>query len=148
MTRVLVAFGSGALFAAGLALSGMTLPSKVVGFLDVTGAWDPSLALVMVGAIGVHLVLRRVIMRRDRPAFDDAFHLPERRDVDGALLVGAGLFGLGWGIAGFCPGPAIVGVGGGMREALLFVPGMVAGMWLFNLSKSARAASAPERQPE
>src|SRR6185295_7370618 len=97
----------------GLAVSGMTRPSKVVGFLDVFGAWDASLAFVMVGAIGVHAVLQRVIARRGSPLFEDRFHLPTRRDVDARLLAGAAVFGVGWGLGGFCPGPGLVAAASG-----------------------------------
>lgn len=98
------AFGTGALFAVGLAVSGMTKPSKVIGFLDIAGAWDASLAFVMVGAIAVHFVAHRVVMRRPSPLFDEEFHLPTRKDLDVRLILGAALFGVGWGLGGFCPG--------------------------------------------
>src|SRR5262245_27388916 len=102
------AFASGALFGVGLLVSGMTDPAKVTGFLDLFGAWDPSLALVMVGAVGVHVVLRRLVTRRRAPLFDASFHDPTARTIDAPLVAGAAIFGLGWGIAGYCPGPSIV----------------------------------------
>lgn len=128
MKRNMVAFATGMLFAVGLAISGMTLPSKVVGFLDVTGAWDASLAFVMAGAIAVHFVLHRVIMRRPSPLFDAKFHVPTRKDVDLRIVLGAALFGVGWGLGGFCPGPGLVTAGSGSLNAIVFVGGMTIGM--------------------
>ena len=128
MKRNVAAFGAGALFAAGLAVSGMTRPSKVVGFLDLAGRWDASLAFVMMGAIAVHLVAYRVVLRRPAPLFDVTFHLPTRRDIDWRLVLGAALFGVGWGLGGFCPGPALVSAAGASLGALVFVVGMTLGM--------------------
>ncbi len=130
MKRNAAAFGTGALFAVGLAISGMTKPSKVVGFLDVAGAWDASLAFVMVGAIAVHFVAHRIATRRHSPLFDAKFHLPTRKDIDRRLVLGAALFGVGWGLGGFCPGPALVAGGGGSLNAIVFVAGMTIGMVL------------------
>lgn len=117
----LLAFASGALFGAGLLLSGMTKPSKVIGFLDVLGAWDPSLLLVMVGAIAAHATTRRLVRA---PLHDARFHVPERTAIDRRLLVGAAVFGVGWGLAGFCPGPALVTAAGGGTAAMAFVAAM------------------------
>jgi uncharacterized protein len=122
------ALAAGALFGIGLAVSGMTKPSKVVGFLDVFGAWDASLVFVMMGAIAVHLVAHRLITRRRSPLFDARFHLPTRKDVDARLVLGATLFGVGWALAGFCPGPGLVSAAGGGTAALAFVATMTAGM--------------------
>lgn len=119
---------AGGLFGVGLAISGMTKPSKVVGFLDVFGAWDASLAFVMVGAIAVHLVAHRLIMRRPSPLFDGRFHLPTRKDLDARLVVGAAIFGIGWALAGFCPGPGLVTAASGVIAALVFVAGMTIGV--------------------
>jgi uncharacterized protein len=124
----IAAFGTGALFAVGLAISGMTKPSKVAGFLDVAGAWDASLAFVMIGAIAVHFVAYRIVMRRSSPLFDAKFHVPTRKDVDGRLVLGAALFGVGWGLGGFCPGPGLVTAGSGSVAALVFVAGMTIGI--------------------
>lgn len=133
----LAAFGSAALFGVGLVVAGMTTPSKVVGFLDVFGAWDPSLAFVMIGAIAVHTVLLRLIRRRRAPLFGNGFHLSHRRDLDGRLLLGAALFGTGWGLSGICPGPGLVAVvHGGLSGALpivVFVVMMLVGMKLFGI---------------
>jgi uncharacterized membrane protein YedE/YeeE len=122
---------AGALFGAGLLLSGMTRPERVIGFLDVTGAWNPSLAFVMGGALAVYAVATRLVRRRrGEPWFDATFHLPTRRDVDARLLVGAAIFGVGWGIGGVCPGPGLVALGAGSADAIAFVVAMVAGLAL------------------
>jgi uncharacterized membrane protein YedE/YeeE len=140
------ALAAGVLFGAGLVVSGMTLPSKVIGFLDVTGRWDASLALVMVGAIGVHAVLYRLIRRRSSPLFDVRFHVPTRSDLDGKLVAGAALFGVGWGLGGFCPGPGLVSLAAGHGGAVVFVAAMVLGMLLQHAidhqSKRSREPSA------
>ena len=121
---------TGALFGLGLLLSGMTRPTTVLSFLSLTEGWDPSLGLVMVGAIGVYLPAYRAITRRAAPFTEPRFYLPARRDVDGALIGGAALFGVGWGLAGYCPGPALVSAGSGGAQPLLFVAAMAAGMLL------------------
>jgi uncharacterized membrane protein YedE/YeeE len=125
------AFGAGVLFAFGLALSGMTQPANVVAFLDVTGAWDPRLALVMVGAIAVHLVGYRWSRRRPRPWLAPRFDEPESARIDASLIVGAALFGVGWGVAGYCPGPALTSLGALSPSAVLFVAAMIVGQILF-----------------
>jgi uncharacterized membrane protein YedE/YeeE len=126
--KYVIAFVAGLVFALGLGLSGMTQPAKVMAFLDVTGDWDPSLALVMVGAIGVHALLLRRVQPGRAPRFDTAYALPVATRVDAPLLLGAALFGLGWGIAGFCPGPALVSVVTLAPRTLAFVAAMVVGM--------------------
>jgi uncharacterized membrane protein YedE/YeeE len=143
--RNVAAFGAGSLFAVGLAISGMTKPSKVVGFLDVAGAWDASLAFVMVGAIGVHFVAHRLIRGRAAPLFDTKFHLPTRREIDLRLVLGAGLFGVGWGLGGFCPGPGLVSAAGGSVGALVFVAGMTLGMLIEHAV--ARGAAHGHHEP-
>jgi uncharacterized membrane protein YedE/YeeE len=130
MKPVWTALGAGGLFGVGLVVSGMARPAKVIGFLDVGGRWDPSLAFVMAGAIAVHMVLFRLILRRRSPLHDVGFHLPARKDIDVRLVVGAALFGAGWGLGGYCPGPSLVALGTGMLPALVFVAAMAAGMWL------------------
>lgn len=126
----LTAFLAGLLFAAGLGVGGMTRPSKVLAFLDVTGNWDPSLAFVMLGAIAVHAPTLRWILRRHAPLFASRFALPAAKIIDRRLLAGAALFGAGWGLVGYCPGPALTALGGGVRAAAVFVPAMLAGMWM------------------
>lgn len=133
MKAALVSLASGALFALGLGVAGMTKPSKVIGFLDLAGPWDASLALVMVGAIAVHFALLRVITKRPAPLFDERFHMPTRRDIDARLVVGAALFGVGWALAGFCPGPALVTAASGALPALVFVACMAIGIKLEHL---------------
>jgi uncharacterized membrane protein YedE/YeeE len=121
----------GLIFGIGLIFAGMTDPSKVIGFLDITGVWDPSLAFVMGGAILVGLVAFRFARHRTMNFLGGAFRLPTKNDIDMRLVVGSLLFGIGWGMAGFCPGPALVSLGTGAPEAILFVLAMVAGMALF-----------------
>jgi uncharacterized protein len=106
----------------------MTNPTKVTGFLDVFGRWDASLAFVMAGAIGVHFVLLRPILRLRKPLFDRAFQLPTRTGVDGRLILGAAVFGVGWGLGGVCPGPGIVSSASGSGYALAFTGAMALGM--------------------
>ncbi len=125
------AFLVGLIFALGLGLAGMTQPAKVIGFLNFTGRWDPSLAFVMLGAIAVHFVLFRVVMKRASPLFAGVFQVPGSLHLDRRLLLGSAIFGVGWGLAGYCPGPAIVSSGGGSGRALLFTAAMLVGMLLF-----------------
>jgi len=117
---------AGFLFAIGLAVSGMTLPSKVTGFLDITGAWDPSLAYVMGGAVAVYAVAYQLRRRRRRPLFAPTFADAPASPVDARLLVGSALFGVGWGLAGYCPGPALVSLATGSTHAIVFCVAMVA----------------------
>lgn len=124
----LVAGLSGLLFGAGLQLAGMTRPGKVVGFLDVAGDWDPSLAFVMAGAIAVHVLAYRLVPSLPSPLLGGRWGIPTRRDVDGRLIAGAVLFGSGWGLAGYCPGPALTSLATGTAEALIVVGAMIAGM--------------------
>lgn len=137
-----LSFGAGLLFAAGLGISGMTNANKVIAFLDVLGAWDPSLAFVMVGAIAVHMSLYKFILKRPSPWLTSSFELPTRTDIDAHLVIGAAFFGMGWGLGGFCPGPALVSAAGLGQEALIFVGAMVVGMWAARLVKRPPAESA------
>ena len=122
---------SGLLFALGLTLSGMTQPARVLGFLDVAGDWDPSLAFVMLGALAVYALAYRAIARPGRrPLLDASFHVSTAKRIDARLLTGAALFGVGWGLAGFCPGPALVSAAAGAHAALLLSAGMLVGMLL------------------
>lgn len=126
----LLAWLSGLLFGVGLAWSGMADPHKVLGFLDVAGAWDPSLLLVMVGAVLTYAVGSRLVTRRARPWLDERFHLPANRRIDARLLAGAAVFGIGWGLAGYCPGPALAGVGLGNGDLIWLLPALLLGWWL------------------
>lgn len=128
---------SGLLFALGLGISGMTRPDKVLGFLDPLQGWDPSLALVMVGAIGVHLALYRWIVQRPSPLLAERFGIPTRRDINPRLVGGSALFGVGWAIGGYCPGPGIVATTSGAAGPLYFVGGMVLGMAAFHAAHRA-----------
>jgi uncharacterized membrane protein YedE/YeeE len=138
--QVIVSFLSGALFAAGLGVAGMTNPAKVMAFLDVTGAWDPSLAFVMVGAIAVYAVAFRLAIRRPAPLLAEAFSLPKKGDLDAPLIAGAALFGAGWGLAGYCPGPAITSLATGAPGVFLFVASMLAGMVIHRAYEVVRTA--------
>jgi uncharacterized membrane protein YedE/YeeE len=136
----LVEFLVGLLFGLGLLLSGMTDPGKVQGFLDLAGAWDPSLALVMGGAIAVGVLAFALARRRTVSLLGAAIQLPARRGIDRPLVLGSAVFGVGWGLAGFCPGPALVSVGGGHLQAVVFTLAMLAGMAAHDLG--ARAVPA------
>ncbi len=118
----------GLIFGLGLILSGMTNPAKVQGFLDLFGSWDPSLALVMGGAIAVGMISFAIARKRTQSFFGGAMHLPTRTDIDSKLVLGGLIFGAGWGLAGFCPGPALVSMASGEIKALVFVGAMLAGM--------------------
>lgn len=136
---------SGVLFGAGLAVGGMTRPEKVLGFLDVGGAWDASLAFVMAGAIAVHFFAYRLIRGRSAPLYAERFGIPTRRDVDVKLLVGAALFGVGWGLAGYCPGPGIVSLAAGGTGAAVFVASMLLGMSITARLEAMAAKNAARR---
>ena len=159
--RLFWALLSGALFAVGLVLGGMTQPAKVLAFLDIgalvgreskgisstaqAGYWDPSLAFVMGGALMVTLVAFWLTPRLAKPLLDEKFHLPTQTDIDRNLLVGGALFGIGWGLAGYCPGPAFASVLTGGSDILYFVAAMVVGMWgakRFPLAASAKSSAA------
>ena len=140
---ILICFGSGALFAGGLALSGMTQPAKVVGFLDVAGDWDPSLALVMVGAIAVYWLAYTRVKVLEAPVFASRFSLPDNKDIDRRLLVGSAMFGVGWGISGYCPGPALVSLTSGTPQSWIFCSAMVVGMLLFEVTASPKPLTQP-----
>lgn len=134
----IAAFAVGLLFGLGLIVAGMTDPSKVLGFLDLSGAWDPSLAFVMGGAILVGLGAFALAGRRTRSFLGGAMQLPSSTAIDRRLVIGSLLFGAGWGLAGFCPGPAIVSLGAGQSKAALFVLAMVAGMAIFEWAEHRR----------
>ena len=133
---ILPPLASGTLFGAGLAIGGMTDPERVRGFLDLFGAWDPTLAFVMLGAVAVMAVAWRVRDRMRRPLFAEQFSLPDRSDLDMKLVAGAALFGIGWGLAGLCPGPALAALALAPGSALLFVAAMLAGMAVHRLLPS------------
>lgn len=128
----LAALASGVLFGLGLAISEMMSPARVQGFLDIAGIWDPTLMLVMMGALAVTLpVFQLVQPRMDKPWFDLKFALPTRKDIDSPLIKGAILFGIGWGLVGLCPGPAVAGLSTLNPDVALFFMAMLAGMFIF-----------------
>jgi len=122
---------TGLIFGLGLAISQMVSPRKVLDFLDVTGSWDPSLLLVMGGAVAVAMLAFRFVIKRGQPLFESEFHLPRMTKVDRRVLVGSAIFGLGWGIGGYCPGPGVAALSAGSADALVFVAGMVLGSLLY-----------------
>jgi uncharacterized membrane protein YedE/YeeE len=133
---------AGFVFGLGLIVSSMVNPAKILGFLDLAGRWDPSLALVMVGAVGVGLVAFSLAQRRTMSLLGAEIRLPSAREIDRRLVIGSLTFGVGWGIAGFCPGPALVALGMGKVKALVFVAFMLAGMALFEWLEKRRRAGA------
>jgi uncharacterized membrane protein YedE/YeeE len=147
MKRILSAFGCGLLFGAGLVIGGMTRPSKVVGFLDLFGNWDASLAFVMGGAVAVNAIAYHFVVRRAHPVLAEEFAIPKRIEIDGRLIGGAVLFGVGWGLAGYCPGPAVTSLLSGHLAPPIFMIGMVAGMFGYSLA-AEHIGSALVARPE
>lgn len=145
----LVQFLLGLLFGTGLVVSGMSDPAKVLGFLDLaalpSGTWDPSLGFVMLGAVAVTYLGYRLVLRRPKPLLDTQFHLPRKTRIDAPVLVGPALFGVGWGLVGLCPGPALTALGTGRLEALLFVAAMLLGMVAARLLALRSIKAAPAR---
>lgn len=125
-----IALAAGLLFGLGLSLGGMTQPGVVLGFLDLFGAWNPQLLFVMTGAVLTTAIGYRLVLRRTQPWLSDTFKLPAARQFDARLVVGAAMFGIGWGIAGYCPGPALASMGGGIASVWLLVATMALGWWL------------------
>ena len=143
MLALAAALGSGTLFGIGLVVSQMIDPGKVLAFLDVAGRWDPSLALVMAGALAVAVPGFRLAQARSVPALGGRFDAPSNPTIDRRLLVGAAVFGVGWGLVGFCPGPAIASLVFGRPESLIFILAMLAGAWLY-YAAGARRVPAPQ----
>jgi uncharacterized membrane protein YedE/YeeE len=127
--RTLASLLAGIVFGLGLVISGLANPAKVLNFLDIAGQWDPSLAFVMAGAVMVTAIGYRWVLARPGPAFDTRFHLPQANAIDGRLLAGAATFGVGWGLSGYCPGPAVTALALFNPSTLIFVAGMLLGMW-------------------
>ncbi|MEB8385787.1 YeeE/YedE family protein [Rhodobacteraceae bacterium KMM 6894] len=140
--RLIATYLIGLIFGLGISISGMANPAKVLNFFDITGAWDPSLAFVMGGAVVVTFIGYRLVLGRGTPLFGDRFQLPTNSTIDAPLVGGAAVFGVGWGIAGFCPGGALPALGTGRWEVILFVVAMVAGIWIAKALKSMGAARA------
>jgi len=128
--KALAGYLAGLLFGLGLAISGMTDPARVIGFLDVAGAWDPTLVFVLGGAVITTFIGYRVVWRRRAPLFEPRFQLPTRRDLDARLLGGAALFGIGWALSGYCPGPAVASLPGLNWPLAVFLVTLVLGWWL------------------
>lgn len=141
----LSAFLAGLVFGIGLIVSGMTDPSKIIGFLDLAGRWDPSLAFVMAGAVAVAAGAFKAASRRSSSLLNVPMRLPVTKPVDRRLLLGSAAFGVGWGIAGFCPGPALVDAAAGMPQAWLFVAAMLAGMALYRVIERPKNSDLQRR---
>jgi len=129
-----VSFATGVIFALGLAISGMTQPQKIIDFLNPWD-WDPSLLFVMMGATGVHMIAYPLVRKRRSPLLDTKWHVPTRKDITLRLAIGSALFGIGWGLGGYCPGPGVTSITSGDLRPSLFVAAMIAGMILFKKSE-------------
>ena len=145
--RLAAAFAAGAVFGLGLVLSQMADPRVVLAFLDITGAFNPALILVMTAAVAVTAVTFRLVLRQPCPLFEREFRVPTSRAIDTPLIAGAAIFGLGWGLAGYCPGPALVNLAAGTSEAWWFVPAMLAGGWLQRRLEHGGAARRAQSTP-
>ena len=133
--RTLIGLLCGLVFGTGLVVSGMSNPAKVLNFLDLAGTWDPSLAFVMAGAVAVTFIGYRLVQTQPHPVFAEKFQLPVARDIDRPLIAGAACFGLGWGLGGYCPGPAVTALALGANGTLVFVACMLIGMWGARIAK-------------
>jgi len=142
--RTLLTFLVGILFGTGIAMSGMANPAKVINFFDVAGSWDPSLAFVMGGALITTFIGYRIVLQRPAPVFEPSFDVPQNRALDARLLGGAGVFGVGWGIAGFCPGGALPALGTLHPQVIIFVAALIAGMLLVRFMMTRIAARTPQ----
>lgn len=137
--RLIYIYLIGLVFGVGISISGMANPAKVLNFFDVAGTWDPSLAFVMGGALIVTFIGYRLVLKRSGPMFGQGFQLPTRRDLDLPLIGGSALFGIGWGIAGFCPGGALPAIGTGRSEVFIFMAALIAGIFAAKLLQAALA---------
>jgi uncharacterized membrane protein YedE/YeeE len=138
LLHILFAFISGLIFGLGLILAGMSNPSKVLAFLDIAGLWDPSLMFVMGGAIGIGIVAFTFAKKRTTAMLGGVMHMPSKQDLDQKIIVGGILFGLGWGIAGICPGPALVLLGAGSKQGIIFVLAMLIGITVYSVLSNAK----------
>ena len=141
MKTIISAFICGVLFGTGLAISGMTNPAKIIGFVDFTGQWDPSLALVMVGALITYGIGFRLTQKTAKPLFAEVFQVPTRNDIDMKLVGGAAIFGVGWGLAGVCPGPGITALAFGMTEFYVIFGAMVVGSLAYGFTLGSKPAA-------
>jgi uncharacterized membrane protein YedE/YeeE len=149
MKQNLMALLSGLIFGLGLGLSQMIDRDRVLGFLDVTGVWDPTLLFVLGGAVAVTVIAFRFVLRRPHPLWAETFHLPTKKEIDRPLIVGAALFGVGWGLAGYCPGPGITALGLGIWNPVLFVVALIAGSLAYqaystSVGRRHRSGTKPE----
>jgi uncharacterized membrane protein YedE/YeeE len=147
LPRYLISLVCGLLFGAGLALAGMTRPQKVLGFLDVAGHWDPSLIFVLGGAVAIATVAFHFILQRRSPLLAPSFDLPTSKSIDSKLVVGALIFGVGWGLSGYCPGPAVAQLAAPDAETLYFLPPLLAGWWLYGVLNGLVTRSSERAQP-
>ncbi len=145
LINVFIAAISGIIFGLGLIIAGMANPTKVLAFLDLFGAWDPSLALVMAGAIGIAILPFTILKKKTLAWFGEPLRFPKKTDIDGRLIVGSLLFGIGWGIAGICPGPSIILLGAGIAKGAAFVLTMCLGMWLADRFNQITARRNPSQ---
>lgn len=136
MIKIILGLLSGLIFGIGLVISGMSNPAKILNFLDLFGTFDPSLIFVMIGAIFVVFVGYKVVLRRDVPIYANAFQIPTRKDIDKNLLLGSALFGIGWGIGGFCPAPSITALSMGSEGILYFIPALLVGLMISKIIKA------------
>jgi hypothetical protein len=147
---VIIQFAIGLVFGLGLVISGMSNPAKVLNFLDLAaignGTWDPSLAFVMMGAVATAFIGFRLVLKRPRPVFAETFHLPARSDIDPRVITGPAIFGVGWGLAGLCPGPAFVALGYGTSASILFVIAMFVGMAIARMLANRQPGLAVQSQ--
>ncbi len=146
MPSIFTALACGIIFGLGLSISGMTNPAKIISFADITGQWDPSLALVMLSAIAVYATGFKFSQKGEKPVFALKFHIPTRSDIDARLMAGSVLFGVGWGLGGICPGPSITALTFGMEKFYIFFAAMAAGLVIFRFTMERRDAG-PEPQP-
>lgn len=145
MKQLTIALLSGILFGLGLGISQMIDPARVTGFLDVTGTWDPTLLFVLGGAVTTTVIAFRWILRQNRPVFSARFVLPTRNDIDAPLVVGAMIFGVGWGISGYCPGPGLTALVLGSWNPVLFVLSLIGGMLVYRGYTSVRQSDQPQK---
>lgn len=145
MMRLIVTYLIGLVFGVGISISGMANPAKVLNFFDVAGIWDPSLAFVMGGALIVTFIGYRYVLKRPSPLLSAGFQLPTRRDLDLSLIGGSAVFGVGWGIAGFCPGGALPALGTGRMEVFVFVAALIVGIFAAKMLQTAFANRAKEQ---
>lgn len=131
-----ITFFSSFLFSIGLTISGMINPNKVTGFLDITGQWDPSLLFVMAGAILVNIILFNTILKKSKPLLVEKFHIPTKKDIDKKLILGAIIFGIGWGLTGVCPGPAVANILTSHHKIFIYIIGMISGMIIFEFTNT------------